>query len=117
MKELLSLLGKKVSGVIDRPLGSVHPHHSNIVYEVNYGYITDIVAEDGEYQDVYFLGATEPLKTFEGVVIAIIHRLDDIEDKLVVAPVGLNFSNEEIEEQVAFQEQYFKHELIRKKTS
>ena len=53
------------------------------------------------------------MKEFKGVVIAIIERIDDIEDKLVVAPIGLEFTNEEIEEVIKFQEQYFKHKIIR----
>ena len=52
------------------------------------------------------------MKEFTGRVIAIIHRLDDIEDKWVVAPEGANFKREEIEREVHFQEQYFKHEVI-----
>ena len=113
MQDLRSLIGKEVAVIIDRPLGSRHPKYPNILYLVNYGYIPNIVAGDNEYQDVYVLGVNEPLKTFRGVVIAIIHRLNDVENKLVVAPKGMNFSNDEIEALVHFQEQYFKHELIR----
>lgn len=112
-EKLLSLIGKEVSGVIDRPYHSFHPEHSNIFYEVNYGYIEDLYAPDGEEQDIYYLGVKEPLEKFCGIVIAIIHREDDSEDKLVVAPRGINFSNEEIEKMVHFQEQYFKYQIIR----
>ena len=112
--ELRLLIGTRVSGVIDRPLGSRHPKHQNIIYNVNYGYLSDFIAPDGEGQDVYVLGAETALKTFEGTVIAIIERLDDIECKLVVATNDKNFGDEEIEELVSFQEQYFKHRIIRK---
>ena len=112
MKELLSLIGKEVSGVIDRPLGSRHPDYPDLVYKVNYGYIPEIIAEDGEYQDAYFLGVDVPLKTFKGVVIAVIHRLNDVEDKLVVAPKGKTFTKEEIEDHVYFIERYFEHEIL-----
>ena len=78
---------------------------------VNYGYIPGIMAGDGEEQDAYVLGVNEPLQEFTGVVIAIIHRIDDVEDKWVVAPEGVTFSKEEIWEQVKFQEQYFKAEI------
>ena len=112
-EKLKTLLGQEVSGVIDRPIGSKHPDHDNIIYEVNYGYINELIAPDGEGQDAYFLGINKPMKEFKGVVIAIIERIDDIEDKLVVAPIGLEFTNEEIEKAIKFQEQYFKHKIIR----
>ena len=105
------MLGKTVKVVVDRPLGSHHPKHEDIVYPVNYGYIPGLMAPDGEEQDAYILGIHEPLQEFEGHVIAIIHRLDDVEDKWVVAPEGMSFTKEEIMAQVAFQEQYFQTEI------
>lgn len=113
-ERLLSLLGKEVEGKIDRPVGAVHPDHNEIVYPLNYGHLDNFFAPDGEEQDVYFLGISKPMSTFKGRVIAIIERIDDNEDKLVVTPFGLDFSDEEIEEQVKFQEQYFTHRIIRK---
>ena len=53
------------------------------------------------------------MKEFKGVVIAIIDRIDDIEDKLVIAPLGLDYTDDEIEEAVHFQEQFYKHKIIR----
>ena len=58
------------------------------------------------------LGVDEPVAEFVGRVIAIIHRLDDVEDKWVVAPEDLSFTKEEIIVQVAFQEQFFKTEIL-----
>ena len=43
---------------------------------------------DGEAQDAYVLGAEEPLERFEGVVIAIYHRTNDVEDKWIVSLDG-----------------------------
>ena len=43
--------------------------------------------------------------------IAIIHRINDIEDKWVVAPENKRYTTEEIENQVKFQEQYFEHTI------
>lgn len=40
-------------------------------------------------------------------MIAIIRRLDDIEEKWVVVPEGMMMNALEIKEQVFFQEQYF----------
>lgn len=106
------MLGQTVTVLIDRPLGSYHPKHKDMYYPVNYGYIPGIIAGDGEEQDAYVLGVEEPLQEFTGVVIAIIHRFDDVEDKWVVAPEGVKISKEEIAEQVKFQEQYFRSEII-----
>ncbi len=92
---------------IDRPLGSCHPRHPDVCYPVNYGYLPGLMAGDGAEQDVYILGVDEPLETFTGELIAVIHRRDDVEDKWVLAPKGRNFTAEEIMAAVRFQEQYF----------
>ena len=105
------MLGKTVTVIIDRPMGTYHPKHNDIYYPVNYGYVPGIIAGDGEEQDAYVLGVNEPLQEFTGVVTAIIHRIDDVEDKWVVAPEGVTFTKEEIWDQVKFQEQYFKAEI------
>ena len=106
------MIGKKVKVIIDRPLGSYHPNHKDIYYSVNYGYIEGIMALDNEEQDAYVLGVNEPIKEFNGVVIAIIHRLNDVEDKWVVAKENEVFTKEEIIKQIEFQEKYFKIEII-----
>jgi len=93
-------------------MGSRHPNHPDIVYPVNYGYVIGIIAPDGEEQDAYILGVDKPVQEFVGVVIAIIHRLNDCEDKWVVAPEGVIFSEREIFDAVHFQEQYFESEII-----
>jgi inorganic pyrophosphatase len=104
--------GKEVEVIIDRPLGSKHPNH-DFVYEANYGYIPNTQSPDGEELDAYFLCVNEPLKKKKGICIAIIHRTNDDDDKLVVVPHGVQLADEEIETQTKFQEQWFKHEIIR----
>ncbi|MDE6209249.1 MAG: inorganic pyrophosphatase [Lachnospiraceae bacterium] len=100
-------MGRTITVTVDRPLGSYHPKHKDMYYPVNYGYIEGLMAPDGEEQDAYILGVGEPVKEFTGRVIAIVHRNDDIEEKLVVAPENISFSKEEIEREIHFQEQYF----------
>lgn len=97
-------LGKTVHVVVDRSIGF---QHEDIIYPINYGYIPGTVAGDGEEQDAYILGVTEPLTSFDGKVIAVIRRQNDCEDKLVVAPAGKDYHQGEIAEAVHFQEQYF----------
>ena len=92
---------------IDRPLGTCHPKHPDLYYPVNYGEIPGVLAADGDWQDVYVLGVSEPLTTFTGELIAVIRRRDDVEDKWVLAPEGMRFTAEEIMAEVRFQEQYF----------
>jgi inorganic pyrophosphatase len=106
------MIGKTVTVVVDRPLGSRHPKYEDIVYPVNYGYIPGVMAPDGEEQDAYILGVSQPVAAFQGRVIAIIHRFDDVEQKWVVAPENVTFTKEEIMTQVAFQEQYFHTEIF-----
>lgn len=97
--------------IVDRKLGTYHPKHKDLYYPVNYGYIEGIFAGDGEEQDVYILGVEEAVEEFEGEIIAIIHRKNDVEDKWVAAPRGMCFSKEEIKKLTDFQERYFKSEV------
>lgn len=106
------MIGKTVTVTVDRPLGSFHPKHPDIFYSINYGYVEGIIAPDGEEQDAYIIGVDIPVETFTGDVIAIIHRRDDVEDKWVVAPTGISFSEDEIRRLTYFQEQYFDIQIL-----
>ena len=105
-------LGQTITIKIDRPFGSKHPKHG-FIYPLNYGFIPGTVSGDGEELDCYVLGVFEPVEEFTGKCIAIIHRTDDDDDKLVVVPEGKYYSNDAIDALTEFQEQYFKHEIIR----
>ena len=106
------MIGKIVKVIVDRPLGTYHPKHSDLYYSVNYGYIPGILAPDGEEQDAYILGVDAPVNEFVGKVIAVIHRTNDVEDKWIVVPENASFSKKEIMEKVAFQEQFFDVDII-----
>jgi len=105
-------LGKKLKITIDRPLGSKHPDW-DFEYLVNYGFVEGVIAPDGEGLDAYLLKVDVPVDTYEGSVVAIVHRLDDDDDKLVLVPDGESISDEEIEKLVEFQEKWYKHQIIR----
>ena len=111
-KESYKYIGNVVKAQIDRPLNSKHPKHG-FIYNVNYGYIPNTVSDDGEELDCYILGIDEPLETFEGECIAVIHRTNDDDDKLVIVPKGKQYTDSEIRELTNFQEQYFESEIIR----
>jgi inorganic pyrophosphatase len=105
-------LGKKVYVLVDRPLDSPHPEH-HFKYPVNYGYVPDTKMADGEALDAYVLGIDEPIESLLGECVAVIHRTDDDDDKLIIVPEGKTFTDPEIEKLVEFQEKWFKHVLIR----
>ena len=104
-------LGKKVKVVMDRPIGSKHPKW-NFIYPINYGYVPNTISGDGEELDAYIVGIFEPVEEYEGECIAAIHRLDDDDDKLVIAPEEKIYTKQQIEALVEFQERFFEHEII-----
>ncbi len=106
------MTGKNVKVIVDRPLGSRHPQHRDIVYPINYGYIENVFAGDGEEQDAYIIGIDHAVDEFVGEVVAVIRRHNDNEDKWVVAPSGSFFSEEYIRSATNFQEQYFDTEIV-----
>lgn len=105
-------IGESIKVKIDRPLGTKHPKHG-FEYKLNYGYVPNTISGDGEELDVYILGIDKPIDEFEGKCIAVIHRINDNDDKLIVIPENLNFSDEEIRKLTHFQEQFFESKIIR----
>ena len=107
-----TFLGRPVAVRIDRPLGSRHPRWG-FLYLANYGYVPGVIAPDGEELDAYVLGVEGALAEFSGRCIAIVHRLDDDDDKLVVVPDGLCLSDDDIRAQTHFQERFFDSHVLR----
>ncbi len=105
-------IGKKVKVLIDRELGSRHPKHG-FMYMLNYGYIPNTVSGDGEELDAYLLGVYEPVKEYEGIVLGFIHRTNDDDDKLIVVPQGVTYSDEQIKALTEFQERFFESKIVR----
>ena len=111
-EQVKSYLGKTVVIGIDRPIGYVHKKESySLTYPINYGYIPGVLGGDEEELDVYLLGVNEPVEEYECQIIAIAHRHNDVEDKLVGVPVGMSFTKEDIENAIHFQEQYYDTEV------
>lgn len=105
-------IGKEIHIKIDRPFGSKHPKHG-FIYPVNYGYVPNTISGDGEELDAYLLGVFKPVDDYNGKCIAVVHRTNDYDDKLVVVPIDKSYSDEAIEALVEFQEQFFEHVLVR----
>ncbi len=118
VKKTFPVLSTIVTVTVDRPLGSAHPEHPDMIYPVNYGYIEGITAPDGEEQDAYILGVDTPVEKLTGMVVGVICREDDIEEKWVVVPenmAGTEICWEcNIMHAVDFTEKYFKSKLYPK---
>ena len=101
-------LGKTVRIEIDRPIGYIHKKEKyTLVYPINYGYIPGVFGGDGEELDVYLLGVSEPVKEYTCKIIGAVIRKNDVEDKLIAAPDGINFTADEAYEMIKFQEQWY----------
>ena len=107
--QVYSYLGKTVTIGIDRPIGFVHEKKdgTKLTYPINYGYIPEVLGGDDEELDVYLLGVDAPVEGYTCRIIGIVHRKNDVEDKLVGAPEGVSFTAAEMTEAVHFQEQYY----------
>lgn len=103
-KKLEQMIGQNVEVYIDRAIGSVHPKHNDIIYPINYGYIKEIIAEDNEYQDVYVLGENSKIDYCMGIVITVVERENDLEDKLIVTTNEQSYTIDEMKKSVDFQE-------------
>ena len=112
LRAMTALIGKGVTVRVDRPLGSRHPDFPDLCYAVNYGFLPGTQAPDDDAIDAYIVGIEEPLESFEGRCIAVIHRLDDMEDKLVIAPFDAIVSPGAIQAATHFQERHFRTKLI-----
>ena len=104
-------LNKIVEVKMDRPLGTRHPKHG-FIYMLNYGFIPNTISGDGEELDAYVVGVFEPLEEFTGKVIAVIHRVNDDDDKLVVAPENIQYTDDQIKALTEFQERFFESIII-----
>ena len=114
------VIGRTVSGKIDRPLKSKHPRHPDMIYPINYGYVEGLIAGDGAEQDIYLFDCDQPVESYTGKVIAVYHRTNDVEDKWIVVPENSRYatnpsalSDDEILRQIEFQEKYFAGRLYR----
>ena len=106
-------IGKILDVKIDRPMGSKHPKHG-FIYPINYGYVPNTISGDGEELDCYVLGIFEPVDTFRGKCIAVIHRINDNDDKLIIVPEEKEYSDGAIKALTEFQERFFESIIIKK---
>ena len=106
--DLRPYLGQTVTIEIDRPIGYIHRKgDKTLVYPINYGFIPGVLGGDGEELDVYLLGVEHPVESYTGQIIGIVYRADDVEDTLIMAPCGVDFTVEDMTAAVHFQEKYY----------
>lgn len=105
-----SYLGKTMVLNIDRPIGHIYPEYPDLVYPVNYGYL-DVLGDNSVKLDVYLLGVNVPVREYTARIIGIVHHQNNVEDRLVAAPEGVNFTKDEIKKAIYFQEQYYENEI------
>jgi len=112
MENTNEYLGKEITVKMDRQLGTIHPKWG-FVYCLNYGFIPNTISADGEELDAYVVGVFKPVAEYTGEVIAVIHRTNDDDDKLVVAPKGINYTDDQIRALTEFQEKFFESVIYR----
>lgn len=113
LKLARNFLGKKVHLEFDQPVGSSYEPHNIANYPINYGYVPGVLAPDGDDLDAYLCNVFEPLKEADGICVAIIHRINDDDDKLIVIREGTQITDEEIVKQTSFQEHLYEGIIIR----
>ncbi|MBE6697198.1 MAG: inorganic pyrophosphatase [Ruminococcaceae bacterium] len=112
-EQVEAYLGKTVTIEIDRPIGYVHTKgEKTLIYPINYGYIPGVLGGDGEELDVYLMGVDHEISSYTGRIIGIVYRADDVEDKLIMAPMGEEYSARDMARAVYFQEKYY-HTKVR----
>ncbi len=113
MDNVYSFINEAVKVKVHRPLGAEHPKYG-FIYPVNYGFLPGTVGGDEKEINAYILGVAEPVTEFTGKCVAVIHRTDDPDDKLVVIPEEMgNISDTDIRELTDFQESHYSSVIIR----
>lgn len=82
-------------------------------FPINCGYVQDVLDGDGKQLECYIVGINEERKEFTGKCIAILHQFDNTQDKLIVAPNDIDYTDNQIREILKFKEKNYMNEIIR----
>jgi|GEM_PF-6845676 len=96
------VLGEVVCIKIDHKLGSVDDN--GVYYPINVGYV-NVNDYDDTKQIVYLLGVIDPVSEYNGEFIALVKCLGE-DDKIVCAPFGSEYSNDQIAQEISFLDPY-----------
>ena len=95
------MLGKLVRVSITDAIGSPLPDN-NGVYKLNHGKPIGKFRSNVSVSGVFILGIDNPVKHFDGRVIAVLKFHDNGEIKLIASPKSKRFINWEIDSQISF---------------
>lgn len=97
-------LGRMVHVTVDHPWGVKDPQQQELRYELNFGYVQEVLEEQNEWQDAYVLGVEHPVEVFEGEVVALIERIKTGECVWVVSRQGSRVTEEQVRVATRFRE-------------
>ncbi|MBI5410284.1 MAG: hypothetical protein HZA14_13055 [Nitrospirae bacterium] len=103
---------RKVVVFVDKPMGSKHPRFG-WTYPINCGYVRRACTIHGDTLSVYILGVDRPINIFSGKAIAVVYRRTETTYRLVVAPDGIDFSDNEIEKAIEFENEKHNRLILR----
>lgn len=93
--EMLERIVEKSNLIIDRPQGSIHPKYSDIIYEINYGYLENTTSMDNGGIDCW-CGSMQN-KVVNGIVVTVDEVKNDSEIKILIS-----CNEEEIKKIISF---------------
>lgn len=115
LEKLENLIGSNISMNNYDNTNNVTFESNNISYNINYGTINEYNASTGRLQEAYIISLDGEDNLYEGRVVAVLNRKNGYDDKIVVATIDKEFTNEEIEEIIKKKENNVKYKIIRKK--
>jgi len=80
--EFLDKLVATSTITIDRPAGSCHPHHPQITYPLDYGYLDGTSSADGDGIDLWL--GSQPENRLEAIVVIVDLQKRESEIKLLL---------------------------------
>jgi len=95
---------------IEYEIGSKLESNDEIVFKENFGIVEGVTGPFGDSQGAYYFGDAKKGDIVSGKLIAIIHRINDIENIWVISNKA--YSKQEIIDKTSFLEQFFKIEII-----
>ena len=72
--------------IIDRPVGQAHPHYPEMIYPLDYGYLENTSASDGDGIDVWIGSQSDKILT--GILCTFDTLKQDAEIKLLLGCAG-----------------------------
>lgn len=100
-----------VNVIIDRKKGSNDPYFKSIVYQEDFGYITNFYKRDNKMQRCYVLDNVNNKDTLAVKLVAYVIRQDDINNLYVAVPKRRKIKKAEIKKRIEFIEKDFDYKV------